>query len=863
MPDCLDTMDHLSKPANALQTSIPVPLLPYIAYDFGGIGGFGSRKGYVKNGHLDPSRTSLELASLVQSWLYFGLLSELLGRSVGPNDLAATDAPSPADSDNLCTLRLPALLDEWQASLRGMGVWACDERLHVAWKTINTAIDLSGICDGSEPVESAQYASVMLSVKLLLVTVVHMYNAFAPNDIISFRDPRLFPLPLPYARTAAAAGLLQRYMVDAKLCPQAIDRICLSYNYLTALYLLQLPRHRVADHTGCSRSRCIAYNTKTAGYQSKHVNDDCHCSHLGVNQHLMEKIVTSGDIPLVMLEENISGRIKLHLTASKFAKPYVALSHVWRDGLGNPDSNSLPYCQIQRLYTTAKLRWFKRTDWLWIDTLCIPVAEESIALRQQAIASMATIYQGARSVLVMDAEIEDVKATESDADFLAYVLCSAWNSRCWTYQEAVLGKRLFFNTQEHRQELRVGETEMDKEGTPVESRWLVWRWLNAPMQSLAQGLASAHSVLPLTQLFTISFAIGCGPQAWCMIRDWYRSWRRGSGTSSPQDLLLGLLWLGGVMVFIPLTIPVSAFLLLALWISGFVFLVVLSCLWSTAGSSTLPSSEILCRQMRSQLAADLAAEICSPPTHAPADIHETTEIPKTGSKRFIRAWNALALRMTTQEEDLLFVLSCLTSMIPFRIVSLSKEARMRALVSSQQRLPIALLFDPQLAHAEYRDPENSWLPLVPRAYVLPTDPGEPCFLLSESHMIILPDELGSTYMVLTDSPEAEHTKGSEIASPRDQMLSFVADAAPLDSRLYFLVQASDPVNRPDGKQSIHAVKFQLIHHDGEDAHCSFEGPTELSPQQVNRMQPARHIASVRTSFCMLKQSQSQGLPSFC
>lgn len=47
-------------------------------------------------------------------------------------------------------------------------------------------------------------------------------------------------------------------------------------------------------------------------------------------------------------------------------------------------------------------------------------------------------------MLVLDAEIEGVVDTGDDTRFLAYILCSIWNSRCWTYQESVLGGRLFF-----------------------------------------------------------------------------------------------------------------------------------------------------------------------------------------------------------------------------------------------------------------------------------------------------------------------------------------------------------------------------------------------------------------------------------
>jgi hypothetical protein len=75
--------------------------------------------------------------------------------------------------------------------------------------------------------------------------------------------------------------------------------------------------------------------------------------------------------------------------------PYVAISHVWADGLGNPASNGLPRCQLDKLFallgdlinpsTFASIRFKKsstiqRALWnrtsrryFWMDTFCIPV----------------------------------------------------------------------------------------------------------------------------------------------------------------------------------------------------------------------------------------------------------------------------------------------------------------------------------------------------------------------------------------------------------------------------------------------------------------------------------------------------------
>lgn len=134
------------------------------------------------------------------------------------------------------------------------------------------------------------------------------------------------------------------------------------------------------------------------------------------------------------------------------------------------------------------------------------------AVRRQAINSMPSNYAGAHSVLVLDAEIEGVVDTGDDTRFLG----SVWNSRCWTYQESVLGGRLFFKISSKRKEALTRDTQLlpNVELGSSGLRWLLWRWSHSPFLSLAQSIAWAHSAAPVTQVFVLSLAISCGPQAW-------------------------------------------------------------------------------------------------------------------------------------------------------------------------------------------------------------------------------------------------------------------------------------------------------------------------------------------------------------
>lgn len=828
-------MDHLPKPAQAIDPGITVPLLAYTPYDFKGLYEFGSRNGFVKDGSLVKSHTGAQLAAFIQSWLYFGLLSELFGRLVGPADFESASDVETLSSRTLNSEQMPQLFDQWQADLRRMGPKACKKQLAVVRQTIDIALDLSTMCEHVEPVGSTVYATVMLSVKLLNISVIHIHNAIAPSDHISTRDARLFPLRSSFSQPTSAVRLLQSYMTDAGMCPRAIDRICRSYNYLTALYLLQLPRLRTEDHSACLQSRCVAYDTDQVGYKSRHTTADCQCSHWAVDRERIRSIVASGDFPLIMLEKDGDQELKMHIKASTYEdiETYIALSHVWRDGLGNAAANSLPRCQMQRLHTKVRLYPGPRSSWFWIDTLCIPVDDETGALRQQAIASMASVYQGASCVLVIDAGLETIDISLSDADFMAQILGSPWNSRCWTYQEAVLGEQLLFLVRGGRRVIGL-ESDFDIHVTP----WNTWWWYHAPASAFAK-LRIALQLMPLDELFTTSFALACGPQAWYMVTG--RKARRSNQPGGPSaDLrggrVLGSLWLLAAFAFVAFSLPGSAALICIAW------LVILCCtLWDfyigiARGSKVDSSSDILNQGTRRQLFDDIRSELTMPRERGPTAI-------------FVQTWNALALRSTTKEDDLILVLSCLTNLVPYRIAPLRGPARMRAVVGSHQALPLALLFDPQLQQDGGRDPENAWLPRAPTSHILPTDADEPLFHLWDAEIRIPVDELGPAYTLLADHPDMLNethltTEGSAIYHND----TGGEDASSLVASYYLIRNSKRSTLETRSSKTVEAVRFAVKRWHDNDAFCVFKGVVDVSAVHSRLIRPTA-LASIRLQFC--------------
>ena len=143
--------------------------------------------------------------------------------------------------------------------------------------------------------------------------------------------------------------------------------------------------------------------------------------------------------------------------------PYVAISHVWSQGLGNRHNNAIYLCQLQRLqrYANRLVPPAHRPVPMWIDTICVPLEADA---RMEAIKTMDAVYQNALAVLVVDqtlidfdlaSAIEKCKKTDGGAqsgpkgwqiETLLRIKASPWAQRLWTYNEAFLAQQLFFQT---------------------------------------------------------------------------------------------------------------------------------------------------------------------------------------------------------------------------------------------------------------------------------------------------------------------------------------------------------------------------------------------------------------------------------
>jgi hypothetical protein len=148
-------------------------------------------------------------------------------------------------------------------------------------------------------------------------------------------------------------GDVQNRMRMSGWCPSAIENLEVRYTGLQTLHLLSkmdksMP---IKDHSRCTTDVCANYQIDPSSYESAHYGDGCRCAKLEINSSLISESLMKGDsIPLLkIIPGDDLGKLRIGIVESSSDTPYVALSHVWADGLGNPSSNSLHRCQLARL----------------------------------------------------------------------------------------------------------------------------------------------------------------------------------------------------------------------------------------------------------------------------------------------------------------------------------------------------------------------------------------------------------------------------------------------------------------------------------------------------------------------------------
>ncbi|RDA88279.1 hypothetical protein CP532_0300 [Ophiocordyceps camponoti-leonardi (nom. inval.)] len=212
-------------------------------------------------------------------------------------------------------------------------------------------------------------------------------------------------------------GSLESEMLDRGWCPSEVNKIRSQFTSLCGIHYASHLKKMTPrmDHERCSAKICRAFQIDMSTYRPLHVQGVCEgdCWTVDIDVVSVQSILRStNSFPIIRLLWPDEERDELKLIIEPFqpGTSFVALSHVWADGLGNPQANSLPQCQMQRMASKIAALPDQSQGLFWVDTLCCPVEPETKAIALQRIAD---VYRHARHVLVLDSSLSAVNAEDT------------------------------------------------------------------------------------------------------------------------------------------------------------------------------------------------------------------------------------------------------------------------------------------------------------------------------------------------------------------------------------------------------------------------------------------------------------------
>jgi len=465
-------MDHIITPGHdPWPEEVPYlldPTCPYV-YDNGPWTGFPQRMGWSidelkQTGTVDMSKTpghTKELAaSVLQAWLFFGLIHRVTNIPINIRDFVKGNANGKAI---ITTQNLPRYLDLWRGRLHGMSgdeVPKYVRNLDVfLFDVFENAFRLTAERETSVLVPSVKYSMTTLWATLVAVKLKMFPDSVRPLE-------PMFPSVLKP---------LEEHLIKKKWCPTDILRLNQSISRFTQYYMgASVPRLSTRDHSNCDHENCRALQQVDKQYSPRHAHSGCSCDLIAVDGAMLRSMANTRSWPILAFSD--SGNLQaVPVHTTRVDTPYIAISHVWADGLGNPKSNEMYRCQVTRIQNqvgavAAQLSARRSTSdvqkvHFWIDTLCVPA--EDTPEKKIAISLMEAVYKNADAVLVLDSDLQLVDDSCSPAQIAIAIAASVWFTRLWTIQEAAFARELFFQLKTHATQ----EATLRKTATQSNDSW--------------------------------------------------------------------------------------------------------------------------------------------------------------------------------------------------------------------------------------------------------------------------------------------------------------------------------------------------------------------------------------------------------
>ena len=336
-------MDHLPRADGSTLTYSEVPYLRDFTYDNAGFTTFPSRAGFDKKRLLAGDFTQHsenDTNAFLQAWLFFGMMSEVMDEHVRPEDFVRTAS----QGHQVVTTRdnLTRYVRRWLERLRKKLVADAETRIADCLQEVsNYSTHLSGGHLG--PTSCPLPLTVSLSIMVLGASLEAALSQ--KSDVVGFRV---------HKKRWGHSPLLTNRLLELNWCINDVARLSeIGSIHLTCFAsTVQRSLRPGITHGNCTTESCVAHQIPEGRYPTMHSRSDCQCDHVSVPLEKVTAILANSGIPVVSIQL-VDGQESpiLDVVCYHARLDYCAISHVWSDGLGNTDANSLPICQLRRLYS--------------------------------------------------------------------------------------------------------------------------------------------------------------------------------------------------------------------------------------------------------------------------------------------------------------------------------------------------------------------------------------------------------------------------------------------------------------------------------------------------------------------------------
>jgi hypothetical protein len=474
----------MDQPNSPQHLSITIPCDADQNYDGLDLASYPERQGWfytISEWREIFTNPSSRLHALLQTWLFFGLLEQSVNFVIERHQLFVENLSTPDGCIDMMKVR--SILEK---AFRYNGI-------RKTRGTLDTVLEVLRALgsDSGEPEENGNQEENPHSCSLIqYITESSVQNPLKPEVAMSIAliiDTLFTAFQLSPSRTRESHLAVHQFrhnlfprlsfiphrMKTDGWCPYHISILHERLNTSALCFVsnCQRPspgRVHTTSHNGpnrCNHYGCAHTKLSPDSYRTKHVEGCEGCPDMVANREQVHSILMESEtFPLILSidEAEETSEVTLVEYAGEHTR-YVAISHVWSDGLGNLQRNALPRCQMRRLSRFVRNMPGNAENIVlfWLDTLCIPPdpidpkkARGEQELREvtqthkaqgAALNLMRNTYQNAQAVLVLDSWLLDQPVEHlTNAETLLRILSSHWNSRLWTLQEGALAKNLFF-----------------------------------------------------------------------------------------------------------------------------------------------------------------------------------------------------------------------------------------------------------------------------------------------------------------------------------------------------------------------------------------------------------------------------------